>query len=94
MARVNEEIFEELFEKDGVKIKRITSPKNFKSEVFVQDANEWVMVLQGSAELKMENKEIYLKAGEHVFIPSKTSHQILKTSGDIETVWLAVYLSE
>ena len=89
-----QEIFEELFEKDAVKIKKITSPKNFKSEIFIQDEEEWVMVLQGSAELEISGKKINLNKDDYVFIPRKAPHQILKTSGDIETVWLAVYLSE
>lgn len=94
MLTKKQEIFEELFEKDAVKIKKITSPKNFKSEIFIQDEDEWVIVLQGSAELEISGEKINLKKDDHVFIPRKAPHQILKTSGDTETVWLAVYLSK
>ena len=90
----DKENFEILIERGNIKIKRITSPKNFKSEIFIQEEDEWVMVIQGSAELDIAGRKVKISEGEHIFIPRKTYHQILKTSDEIETVWLAVYLSE
>ena len=52
-----EEIFEEVFKRGGVRVERITSMGQSSPEGFWynQDENEWVMLLQGEARLELES---------------------------------------
>lgn len=88
------EAFEVLAEKPGVKIERIVSKGHTSPETgwYDQDHDEWVMVLQGSAELLFEDKEvIHLEAGDYLNIPAHMKHRVIQTSAEPPTVWLAVH---
>lgn len=89
---INDELFEDILNFKNISIKRIISPSEFKSEEFIQDEDEWVLVLQGSAKLKVEDKVIELKRGDSFFIKSKTPHQVITTSKEPLCIWLAVHI--
>ncbi|EOD81233.1 hypothetical protein D515_04134 [Grimontia indica] len=92
-ARINE-VFEDLVKHPFVRIERIVSRGQTSPETgwYDQDENEWVVVLQGSAELTFESGEVMpLQAGDHVNIPARTKHKVSWTEPEKETVWLAVF---
>ncbi len=79
----------------GARIERIVSeghasPENFWYD---QEENEWVMVLQGSAALRFEEKEdlLLLEPGDWVDIPAHVRHRVEWTDGKQKTLWLAVF---
>jgi len=91
---LNEELFEELVSKDGLKIERIISKGHSspKSGWYDQESNEWVIVLQGEAILSFENKQdVRLKNGDYINIPAHTKHKVTWTIPNSETIWLAIH---
>ncbi|MDR6851615.1 cupin 2 domain-containing protein [Sphingomonas sp. BE123] len=90
------EVFTPLLERSGVRIERIVSHGQATPEdaPFVQGADEWVVVLRGSAGLRIEGRaEVALVPGDHVFIPGGARHWVTWTDPDAPTLWLAVHLS-
>ncbi len=84
------ETFETILKNKNVIIERIVSSDNIEPKEYIQEQDEWVILLKGKAILKIENKILELKEGDFVFIPSKKPHWVLKTEKG--TVWLAVHI--
>ncbi|USH05581.1 cupin domain-containing protein [Grimontia kaedaensis] len=90
----NHEVFEDLIKHPFVRIERIVSRGQTSPETgwYDQEESEWVVVLQGNAELTFENGEsVSLEAGDHLNIPAHTRHKVSWTDPERETVWLAVF---
>ncbi|MGK7920283.1 MAG: cupin [Trichodesmium sp.] len=87
-----EEIFNNLLSHKNVKINKIISPPNFCSEELIQDEDEWVILLQGSAILEIQGTRTKLVKDSHIFIPGKTPHKIISTDSNLETIWLAIHI--
>jgi cupin 2 domain-containing protein len=92
-ADIPEEIFETLLEKGGLKIERIVSkgqasPENFWYD---QEQNEWVLVLQGEAEIEFKNEKTKLRAGDHLLIEARKKHRVSYTSSEPPVIWLALH---
>ena len=88
------EVFTELLAQNGMRIERIVSGGQVTPEEApsVQDADEWVVVLQGSAAIRLEgHAEAALAPGDHLLIPGGTKHWVTRTDPDPPTVWLAVH---
>ncbi|MBU1085993.1 MAG: cupin domain-containing protein [Candidatus Omnitrophica bacterium] len=96
--RIPEEIFNTLFETDGLKIERIISNghSTAKDQWLEQNRSEWVLVVQGSAELLFQEPvmSVMLKAGDYVLIPAHCKHRVAWTAANQKTVWLAVHGQE
>jgi cupin 2 domain-containing protein len=89
-----EELFESLLKNDRVLIERIisTGQTTPAGEYYDQDWDEWVILLQGEAELSYEdNSRIKLVAGDYVFIPAHQKHRVDYTSITPPCIWLAVH---
>lgn len=90
----DQEIFEALVPDQGVLIERIISsgqatPEN---QWFDQERDEWVVLLQGEAEIGWENgRHLKLLAGDWLLIPAHDRHRVLGTSSDPPCIWLAVH---
>ncbi len=90
-ANKDKEITEILSQTKTNRIERIISfgaqsPANF---YYDQDEDEWVCLLEGSAKIQFEDKEIELKKGEQLFIKAHQKHRVSYTSKDC--IWLAVF---
>lgn len=88
------EVFTELLARPGTTLERIVSrgQSTPEHEPMVQDRDEWVVVLQGSAGLRIEgHREATLKPGDHVLIAGGTPHWVTWTSKDVPVVWLALH---
>ncbi|MDD5360192.1 MAG: cupin domain-containing protein [Sulfurovaceae bacterium] len=83
------EDFTTLFENKKIKIVRIVSSKTIENKQYIQDEDEFVMILEGEAKLKINNEIKYLNKGEHIFIPAKTPHEVLETKNG--TLWIAIH---
>ena len=84
------EDFTTFLEHKNIKINRIVSSADLEPVEYVQDEDEWVVVIEGKATLLLDNEKKVLKKGDTFFIPAKTPHKVLKTSHG--TVWLTVHI--
>ncbi|MBK8549793.1 MAG: cupin domain-containing protein [Ignavibacteria bacterium] len=90
----NFELFQSIISKDNLSIERIisTGQKTPENQWLEQDKNEWVILLQGEAEMQFEDGiNRILTAGDYLNIPENTKHKVLKTSSEPACIWLAVH---
>ncbi|MDR0407717.1 MAG: cupin domain-containing protein [Campylobacteraceae bacterium] len=86
-----DEIFEILHEQKDIKITHIISSSKLSDNWYDQSEDEFVVVLEGEAVLEIEQREIRLKKGEHIFIKAHTKHRVLSCSDN--THWLSVHIN-
>lgn len=89
------EAFTELLARPGVRLERIVSrgQSTPDDEPMVQDRDEWVLLLQGAAGLRIEDSaEVQLKPGDWLLIEAEQKHWVTWTAKDRPTVWLALHL--
>ena len=84
------ETFTTLLEHKNIKINRIVSSDDLDEKVYIQEEDEWLVVLEGQATLLLNNEKKTLIKGDTLFIPSKTPHRVLSTQNG--TVWLTVHI--
>jgi cupin 2 domain-containing protein len=94
-ARLEEEETTMLAELPGLRIERIVSTGQASPEGFWYDqgSTEWVVVLTGSAGLRIEGEAAArtLGPGAWLEIPPHVRHRVEWTAADRPTVWLAVH---
>lgn len=73
---------------DKVKIEIIKSYSN-TTDYMIQNNDEQVYLLEGSAKIIINNEEILLKKRDGLFIPKNTLHKVSYTSQDCE--WLCIH---
>ena len=94
-ARLEEEKTTILAELPCARVERIVSTGQASPEGFWydQDWTEWVVLLAGSAGVKIEgeDKPRILAPGGYLEIPTHVRHRVEWTDADEPTVWLAVH---
>jgi len=84
-----------LAELPGARVERIVSTGQASAPGFWydQDWTEWVVVLSGSAGVRIEGEEKprILAPGGYLEIPPRVRHRVDWTDADEPTVWLAVH---
>lgn len=94
---LDEEFFEQIAGSEDVVIERIVSKGHRSPETgwYDQSKDEWVILLQGQAEIQFENGEsLTLSPGDHLAVPAHKKHKVAWTDPDVESVWLAVHYSK
>ncbi|HLW66310.1 MAG TPA: cupin domain-containing protein [Gemmataceae bacterium] len=90
-----QELSETLVASDVVRIERIVSFGHISPPGFWydQDTNEWVLLLQGAAELRFEDEAalVRLSTGDCCNIPAHRRHRVEWTDMTKPTIWLAVH---
>ncbi len=86
------EILEDILKYKNVAIKRIVSSAKLEKSTFYQEEAEWVLLLEGSAEIMMGEKDYTLAKGDFLFIPPKLEHTIVTVEAG--TIWLAIHIYE
>ena len=93
-----EEDFETLLNHPNVRIERIVSSGQCSAPGFWYDQPhaEWVLLMQGQAELQFENESspTKLSAGDYIYINAHRRHRVVFTQADPPTVWLAVHVDQ
>ena len=84
------ERFDTLLSHQGLVIERIISTAKIEAQEYVQEQDEWVVLLQGEALLEVAGQERPLKAGDYLFLPARTPHTVRRASDG--AMWLAVHL--
>lgn len=92
---MTEELFETLISADGVRVERILSRGHRSPDGFWydQEDSEFVVILRGSAGLRLENEEklLVLREGHYVNIGAHVKHRVEWTDPARDTIWLAVH---
>ena len=84
------EVLNTLLEHKNIKIVRIISASNFESTLYCQAEDEWVVVLEGEARLRVGEEETILSRGDSLLIPAHTPHRIVEMQQG--TLWLAIHI--
>ncbi len=91
-----DELLQTLYAKGPVQIERILSKGHASADDdwYAQIQDEWILLLDGRAELQFKNKTelIKLKPGDYLHIPAHTLHRVHWTAPDQETIWLAIHI--
>ncbi len=88
------ETFEQIVSGKNIQIERIisTGQTTAAGQWYDQELDEWVILLQGEAELSYaDHTRIQLKAGDYLLIPAHTQHRVEYTSVEPPCIWLAVH---
>jgi len=88
------EQFDDLIADHGVKIERIisTGQTTPEGEWYDQDRDEWVVLLQRTAEVTYEaGHRVALESGDALLIPAHQKHRVTYTSTNPPCIWLAVH---
>ncbi|MGW8394312.1 cupin domain-containing protein [Pseudoduganella sp. HUAS MS19] len=84
------ERFDTLLSHQGLVVERIVSTSKIESQEYVQEQDEWVVLLAGEALLEVAGRQVPLKAGDYLFLPARTPHTVQRVSDG--ALWLAVHL--
>jgi cupin 2 domain-containing protein len=84
------ERFEPLLSHKNLVIERILSSAALTPCEYVQQQDEWVVLLQGDAVLKVADETVMLKSGDYLFLPAGMPHRMEHVSQG--AIWLAVHL--
>jgi len=90
-----QERFETLLAGSTFRLERIVSKAQAtpEGEWYDQAWSEWVLLLKGSAGLRIEGVAamMVLKPGDYVYLPAHLRHRVEWTDAQTETVWLALH---
>jgi cupin 2 domain-containing protein len=84
------EYIEQVIDVGGVVIEQILSGVVDRPVDYDQDHDEWVVLLEGTAELEMNGERLLLESGDWVLLPRRTPHRLIRTTRG--TNWIAVRL--
>ena len=92
-ALLADELAEEILRSDCVRIERIVSHGQCSADEFWydQEQHEWVLLIQGAARLRFEDKVVEMEPGDYVNIPAHNRHRVDWTTPDEKTIWLAIH---
>jgi cupin 2 domain-containing protein len=90
---LKDEFFETLVDAKDIKIERIVSEGHCSDKDFWYDQqqNEWIVLLQGEAELEFEEEIVKLQKGDSLLIEAHKKHRVIYTSTAPKAIWLAVH---
>lgn len=92
---ISEEIFDTLIERSGVKVERIVSTGQVTAQGawYDQQKDEWVVVIAGSARLRIEGEkeDRALSEGDWIYLPAHCRHRVTWTQAEPPTIWLALH---
>ncbi|MDG4559849.1 MAG: cupin domain-containing protein [Candidatus Competibacter sp.] len=90
------EQFDLLLQTGACRLERIVSIGHATppGEWYDQDGDEWVVLLQGQAELRFADEDTVrlLEPGDYVWIPAHRRHRVERTSHNPPAIWLALHV--
>lgn len=90
-AAENNEVFSTLFQNKTLKIESIRSSLKTAGQLYNQEQDEWVLLLEGEARIEIINDIHIMRSGDYIFLPKHTPHRVHSTSEN--ALWLAVFSS-
>ena len=73
-----------------MRVEQILSGQNDVPQDYLQDDDEWVVVLAGIGVVEVDGRQHTLGPGDWAFLPAGVPHRVLRTEAG--TSWLAVHL--
>jgi cupin 2 domain-containing protein len=90
-----DEVVDLLVERSGLRIERIVSTGQVMPEGqwYDQETDEWVLLVQGAARLRIEGEreDRALSQGDWILLPAHCRHRVTWTRAEPPTVWLAIH---
>lgn len=86
------ERFQELWRRAQLRVELIQSSATPARNLYDQEQDEWVLLLEGRALLEVNGEHLALGPGDHLVIPAHTPHRVLETHPEPRCLWLAVHL--
>lgn len=74
----------------GVRVEAIYSSDSPDPTPYVQDHDEWVIVIDGGARLDVDGEQVEMTAGDWILIRAGVEHRVLHTRAG--TRWIAVHV--
>jgi cupin 2 domain-containing protein len=94
---LGDEMVDFLLERRGVRIERIVSTGQVTpdGQWYDQETDEWVLVVEGAARLRIEGEETdrELNEGDWILLPARCHHRVTWTRAAPPTVWLAIHVA-
>ncbi len=94
-GRVPKELLTVLLDRPDLRIERIVSTGQATpdGEWYDQDTDEFVLVVDGAALLRIEGEaeDRQLAAGDWLLLPAHCRHRVTWTRAESPTIWLAVH---
>lgn len=94
---LQDELFQDIIKTDAFRLERIISDAHETppGEWYDQDWHEWVILLNGSAGLRVEGNDniLTLQPGDYVYLPAHRRHRVEWTDKHEKTIWLALYFA-
>lgn len=90
----DEELFETLWFRPGLRVERIISTGQCSPDGFWydQEEDEWILLARGRAVISFEDGErISLSDGDVLSIPAHRKHRVEETESDPPCVWIALF---
>ena len=84
------ERFDALLSHRNLVVERIISSADITPTEYVQEQDEWVVLLQGEATLEVAGEAVELRSGDYLFLPAGTPHVLRRVTNG--ALWLAVHL--
>jgi cupin 2 domain-containing protein len=90
-----DEVANLLLDRPTLRIERIVSTGQTTSEGqwYDQETDEWVLLVEGAARLRIEGEreDRELGEGDWILLPAHCRHRVTWTRAEPPTVWLAVH---
>lgn len=71
-------------------VEQILSGPDVEAQDYLQEHDEWVVILSGAAVLEIDGEPVSLASGDWAFLPAGVPHRLVETEPG--TNWLAVNL--
>jgi cupin 2 domain-containing protein len=84
------ERFDTLLTHRNLVIERIVSGADIQPVEYVQEQDEWILLVQGAAVMDVAGTRTVLGTGDYLFLPAGTPHRV--ESCEPGTLWLAIHL--
>lgn len=83
------ETFVTFYQSPSLKIEGIRSRLTRPGIEYFQQEDEWVLLLEGRAQLEINGELRHLQKGDFLLIPRHTPHRVLLTSDD--ALWIGIF---
>lgn len=84
------ERFDLLLRHGNLVIERIVGSARVASQEYVQEQDEWVLLVRGEAAMLVDGMPVLLSEGDYLFLPARVPHRVERASEG--AMWLAVHL--
>ena len=78
-----------IVELGGSTVEQIVSSEHTPPQDYLQDHDEWVVLLAGSATVDVDGESFDLRERDWLLLPARVPHRLVRTEQG--TVWLAVH---